>query len=72
MTFVDTRPIRAGALADGTLLPSVLNPQEWALLSAAGNVRAVLPGEQLFRRGDNAHSLFLIDTRLSNLNRNIN
>jgi diguanylate cyclase (GGDEF)-like protein len=35
---------------------------EWALISAAGMTRAVLPGEQLFRRGDEAHSMFLIDT----------
>ena len=44
------------------MLPSVLTREEWALLSAAGNTRAVLPGEQLFRRGDGAQSMYLIDT----------
>jgi len=44
------------------LLPSVPTRDEWALLSGAGMTRAVLPGEQLFRRGDEAQSMFLIDT----------
>jgi diguanylate cyclase (GGDEF)-like protein len=50
------------------VLPSVLNREEWALLTAAGVTRAVLPGEQLFRRGDDAQSLFLIDTGQVRLN----
>ena len=32
------------------------------MLTAAGISRAVLPGEQLFRRGDDAQSMYLIDT----------
>jgi diguanylate cyclase (GGDEF)-like protein len=39
-----------------------LNGEEWALLSGAGVARAALPGEQLFCRGDDAQSMFLIDT----------
>jgi len=39
-----------------------LNGEEWALLSSAGVARAALPGEQLFNRGDDAQSMFLIDT----------
>ena len=46
---------------DGELLPSVPTRDEWALLSAAGVARAVLPGEQLFQRGDDAQSMYLID-----------
>jgi diguanylate cyclase (GGDEF)-like protein len=32
------------------------------LLTGAGFARAVLPGEQLFRRGDDGHAMFLVDT----------
>jgi diguanylate cyclase (GGDEF)-like protein len=59
---VDSRLTATAPRADAELLPSVLNREEWALLSAAGVTRAVLPGEQLFRRGDDAQSMFLIDT----------
>jgi diguanylate cyclase (GGDEF)-like protein len=41
--------------------PSVPTRDELALLAAVGVARAVLPGEQLFRRGDEAQSMFLID-----------
>jgi diguanylate cyclase (GGDEF)-like protein len=46
---------------DPNPLPSALGQDEWALLAAAGVPRVVLPGEQLFRRGDDAQSMFLID-----------
>jgi CRP-like cAMP-binding protein len=46
---------------DGEVLPSVPTREELALLAAAGVARAVLPGEQLFRRGDEAQSMYLID-----------
>jgi diguanylate cyclase (GGDEF)-like protein len=59
---VDSRLSNQVPRADAQLLPSVLNREEWALLSAAGLTRAVLPGEQLFRRGDDAQTMFLIDT----------
>jgi diguanylate cyclase (GGDEF)-like protein len=58
---VDTRPA-VPPVTGGELLPSVLTKEEWALLSAAGHTRAVLPGEQLFRRGDGAQTMYLIDT----------
>ncbi len=60
MTQVDSR--LPHPTVDARLQPSVLNREEWGLLSAAGVTRAALPGEQLFRRGDDAQSLFLIDT----------
>ena len=47
---------------DDHRLPSTVTPEEWALLSGAGFARAALPGEQLFRRGDDAQAMFLIDT----------
>jgi len=59
---VETRLSASPPLARSDLLPSVPTRDEWALLSAAGMTRAVLPGEQLFRRGDEAQSMFLIDT----------
>ena len=43
-------------------LPSQLSPDEFRILAAAGVSRAVLPGEELFRRGESAQSMFLIDT----------
>jgi diguanylate cyclase (GGDEF)-like protein len=46
----------------GEVLPSVPTREELALLSAAGVVRAVLPGEQLFHRGDDASCMYLIDS----------
>jgi diguanylate cyclase (GGDEF)-like protein len=60
VTLVDSRSSSQGPRADSQ--PSVLNREEWALLSGAGVTRAVLPGEQLFCRGDDAQSMFLIDT----------
>jgi diguanylate cyclase (GGDEF)-like protein len=62
VTLVDPRSPSPTARTEGSLLPSVLNAEEWALLSAAGVTRAALPGEQLFCRGDDAQSMFLIDT----------
>ena len=62
MSRVDTRPPAPAASTASESLPSVLNREEWALLSSAGVTRAVLPGEQLFRRGEDAQSMFLIDT----------
>ena len=44
---------------DGESLPSVPTREELSLLSAAGVVRCVLPGEQLFRRGDDAQSMII-------------
>jgi diguanylate cyclase (GGDEF)-like protein len=43
-------------------LPSQLSPEEFRVLAGAGVSRAVLPGEELFRRGESAQSMFLIDT----------
>lgn len=43
-------------------LPSQLSPDEFRVLASAGTSRAVLPGEELFRRGEAAASMFLIDT----------
>ncbi len=48
--------------AEDPQIPSALNREEWALLAGVGTARAALPGERLFRRGDNGNSLFLIDT----------
>ena len=42
--------------------PTQLSPEEFRVLAAAGVSRAVLPGEELFRRGEAAQSMFLIDT----------
>ena len=50
-----------GSGADSPL-PSQLSPDEFRVLAAAGVSRAVLPGEELFRRGESAQSMFLIDT----------
>ena len=47
---------------DANLLPTVLGADERRVLAAAGVARAALPGEQLFRRGDDAQSMYLIDT----------
>lgn len=43
-------------------LPSQLSPEEFRVLASVGVSRAVLPGEELFRRGEAAQSMFLIDT----------
>ena len=39
-----------------------LTAEEQRVLANVGTSRAVLPGEELFRRGDPAQSMFLIDT----------
>ncbi len=45
------------------MLPSALAaPPNGRCCPAVGVSRAVLPGEQLFRRGDDAQSMYLIDT----------
>ena len=62
MTFVDSRLASLAQPADGGGLPAALNREEWALLAKAGTARAALPGEQLFRRGDDAQCMYLIDT----------
>ena len=59
---VDIRLNAPPTRSDAELLPSVPTREELALLAAAGVARAVLPGEQLFRRGDEAQSMYLIDT----------
>jgi diguanylate cyclase (GGDEF)-like protein len=43
-------------------LPTQLSPDEFRVLAGASVSRAVLPGEELFRRGEAAQSMFLIDT----------
>ena len=62
MSFVETRSASQSVRGGEHRLPSVLNPDEWALLASAGRVRAMLPGEQLFCRGDDGNTLYLIDT----------
>ena len=62
MSPVESRLSAPPPRSDAGLLPSVPTRDEWALIAAAGVTRAVLPGEQLFRRGDDAQSMFLIDT----------
>ncbi len=43
-------------------LPALLTDAEVRLLSSVGTSRAVLPGQELFRRGDAAQTMYLIDT----------
>ena len=62
MSRTDSPAPPAASRADAALLPSVLSADEWSLLSAAGVTRAVLPGEELFRRGDDAQSMYIIDS----------
>ena len=62
MNQVDTHSPSQAQRAEAGLLPSVLSPEERALLTSAGNARAVLPGEHRFRRGDDAQSMFLIES----------
>jgi diguanylate cyclase (GGDEF)-like protein len=52
----------ADPTAGAERLPTQLSPEEFRVLAAAGVSRAVLPGEELFRRGEAAQSMFLIDT----------
>lgn len=49
-------------LATDARLPSVLTAEEFRVLASVGISRAVLPGEELFRRGDAAQSMYLIDS----------
>ena len=55
---------RAGVTlsADDSRLPSTLTDGERRALAGIGISRAVLPGEELFHRGDDAQSMYLIDT----------
>ncbi len=66
MTPADTEGGLAAAAHASTSadsrLPTQLSPDEFRILAAAGVSRAVLPGEELFRRGEAAQSMFLIDT----------
>lgn len=56
-------PVASPAEGDeGLHLPSQLSPEAFRVLASAGVSRAVLPGEELFRRGEAAQSMFLIDT----------
>ena len=55
------RSTHAGLRTGDSRLPSALDQDEWQLLASAGRARAVLPGEQLFTRGDRAQSMFVID-----------
>ncbi len=43
-------------------LPTQLSPDEFRVLASVAVSRAVLPGEELFRRGEDAQSMFLVDT----------
>jgi diguanylate cyclase (GGDEF)-like protein len=61
LSNVDTEAHRQSVRGEDQRLPTALPPEEWALLVGAGFARAMLPGEQLFRRGDDAHTMFLID-----------
>ena len=51
----------AGDTAEARL-PSQLSEAEFRVLASVGVSRAVLPGEALFGRGDEARSMFLVDT----------
>jgi len=59
---LETRLSAPPPRSDGELLPSVPTREELSLLQNAGVARAALPGEQLFRRGDEAQSMYLIDS----------
>ena len=62
MSLVDILTNGEVVRGDDQRLPRPMTPEEWALLSGVGFARAVLPGEQLFRRGDDAQAMFLVDT----------
>jgi len=47
---------------DNVQLPRALSADEYRVLATAGTSRAMLPGEELFRLGDDAQSMYLIDT----------
>lgn len=47
---------------NSVLLPRALSSDEHRILATAGTSRAMLPGEELFRLGDDAQSMYLIDT----------
>jgi diguanylate cyclase (GGDEF)-like protein len=61
---VKTSPPRTGATlsAGDSRLPSTLSSDERRALAGVGISRAMLPGEELFHRGDEAQSMYLIDT----------
>jgi len=56
--FSQSQTLRAG----DARLPTVLTPEEQRALTSVAVSRAVLPGEELFLRGDAARSMYLIDT----------
>lgn len=43
-------------------LPAQLSAEEFRALASVGTSRAVLPGQELFRRGDAAQSMYLVDS----------
>ncbi|HEX5755513.1 MAG TPA: GGDEF domain-containing protein [Arenimonas sp.] len=47
---------------DDLRLPTQLNDEEFRVLASVGTSRALLPGQELFRRGDAAQSMYLIDS----------
>jgi len=53
---------------DNAQLPRALSSDEYRVLATAGTSRAMLPGEELFRLGDDAQSMYLIDTGEVRLN----
>ncbi len=61
-TDLNGQPAATDPSAGADRLPTQLSAEEFRVLAAAGVSRAVLPGEELFRRGEAAQSMFLIDT----------
>lgn len=47
---------------DDLRLPTQLTDEEFRVLASVGTSRALLPGQELFRRGDAAQSMYLIDS----------
>ncbi|KFN43961.1 GGDEF domain-containing protein [Arenimonas oryziterrae] len=62
MADIDTYPSRATLASQDARLPSALTEDEKQVLASTAISRAVLPGQELFQRGDNAQSMYLIDT----------
>ena len=62
MADIDTYPSRATLSSQDARLPSALTDYEQHVLASVGISRAVLPGQELFQRGDSAQGMFLIDT----------
>ncbi|HMB57781.1 MAG TPA: GGDEF domain-containing protein [Arenimonas sp.] len=62
MPDIDTYPSRATLASQDARLPSALDEHEQRVLASVAVSRAVLPGQELFQRGDSAQSMYLIDT----------